>query len=106
MKWKSGLSALAAVQPPDQPVEREEEQALAEQQGGEEGADLERRVERPRLAEAAAEQRIFALGERQLDEQGDEDRRGQGEPRRATPSDRRARRAAAARRARPTWPPP
>ena len=38
---------------------------------GRERAGLERPVERPRLAEAAAEQRIFALGKRQLDEQGE-----------------------------------
>ena len=68
LKWKSGLSALLAVQPADQPVEQEEEQAWQSSSRGEEGADLERRIERPRLAEAAAEDRIFALGEQQLGE--------------------------------------
>src|SRR6202008_1521514 len=50
-----------AVQPPEEPVEQQEDEDLAEQEPGEEGANLRQRVQRPRLAEAAAEQGIFAL---------------------------------------------
>ena len=73
------------MQPADQPVEQQEEQGLAGEQGGQEGADLERRVERLRLAEAAAEQGIFALGQRQLEEQGERgsSRAGSAAPRAA-----------------------
>ncbi len=76
-----------AVQPPHQSVEEQEDDDLAEQQPDQEGADLQRRVQGLRLAEAPAEQGIFALGEQQLEDQGDEDRRGQGEPRRGRPVD-------------------
>ena len=79
---------LAAVQPADEPVEAEEDQALAGQHRGREGADLQRRVERSRLAEATAEQGVFALRQRELGEQGEEDRGRQGQPRR--PSERQA----------------
>ncbi len=76
-----------AVQPAEQPVEREEDGDLAEQQPGREGADFERAVQRARLAEAAAEDRVFALREQQFGEQGDEDHAGQGEPGRGRPVD-------------------
>ena len=81
---------LAAVQPADQPVEQPEDERLAAQQGDREGGDLERRIDRLRLAEAAAEQPIFAVGQRQLGEEGEEEDERQGQPR-APARDRRQR---------------